>query len=136
MCHFWCMLMKETEEIRSHNTLKNTTDIERIKRMLHYLQEHYTEKITLTDIALSANISERECTRCFQRCIDTSPINYLNTYRVRMAARMLTQTNESILTISENCGFSTSSYFGKVFHRLMGCTPTEYRKEKPHSKSP
>lgn len=130
LCKFWCLLLEETKEIRMRNVPGNTADVERIKIMIQYIQEHYMERITLDKIAASANISSRECTRCFQRCIDNSPVNFLNNYRVRMAAQMLVQTGDSILTISENCGFSTNSYFGKVFHETMGCTPLEYRKNK------
>ncbi|WP_394916419.1 helix-turn-helix domain-containing protein [uncultured Robinsoniella sp.] len=78
---------------------------------------------------MTANISTRECSRCFQRCIKLSPMNYLNEHRIRMAAQMLLQTNKSIMTISECCGFSSSSYFGKIFQDYMGCTPKNYRKK-------
>lgn len=133
LSRFWCLLLKETEELRSRNIESNSVDIERVKAMMQFIQNNFRDKITLEDIALSANISERECARCFQRCIGMSPINYLNEYRVRMAARMLLQTEDSILTISENCGFSSSSYLGKVFHDALNCTPREYRKKNSKS---
>ncbi|MGN0268015.1 MAG: helix-turn-helix domain-containing protein [Lachnospiraceae bacterium] len=130
LSRFWLMLLEETEEIRASScTDKNNIDVDRIKIMMQYIHEHYMEKITLSDIASTANISTRECTRCFQRCIKLSPVNYLNEYRIRMAAQMLLQTNQSITTISENCGFSSSSYFGKMFYKVMGCTPKDYRKK-------
>ena len=50
-----------------------------------------------------------------------------------MAAQMLLQTGDNIITISENCGFSSNSYFGKVFHESMGCTPMEYRRGKKNA---
>ncbi|MBD5541678.1 MAG: AraC family transcriptional regulator [Lachnospiraceae bacterium] len=128
LCRLWCMLLKETEELRIHSAPKNTVDMDRIKIMMQYIYDHYMEKITLTDIALSANISSRECTRCFQRCIKTSPVSYLSEYRIRTAAEMLLTTDNSIISISENCGFSSASYFGKAFQEAMGCTPRDYRK--------
>ena len=103
---------------------------ERLKLMLDYIHTNYKQKITLAEIAASANISARECTRCFQRCIGISPVNYLISCRVRTAAQMLLTTNRSITTISEDCGFSSASYFGKLFHDWMGCTPREYRKQQ------
>lgn len=128
LCKFWCLFLQETEKIRAKNTLRSSVDEARIKLMMQYVHEHYMEHVTLDDIAASVNISGRECTRCFRRCIDNSPVSYLNAYRVRMAARMLAETSDSILTISEKCGFSTNSYFGKVFREELGCTPMEYRK--------
>ncbi|MGN0292646.1 MAG: helix-turn-helix domain-containing protein [Lachnospiraceae bacterium] len=129
LCRIWCMLLEETEELRASSTNKNNIDVERIKHMIQYIQDHYAEKITLDDIASAASISTRECSRCFQRCIKLSPIHYLNDYRIRMAAQLLLHTDQSIITISENCGFSSSSYFGKTFYKAMGCTPKDYRKK-------
>ena len=139
LCRLWCMLLKETEELRVHSSPKDNIDMERIKIMMQYIYDHYMEKITLSDIALSANISSRECTRCFQRCIKTSPVSYLGEYRIRAAAQMLLTTDTSIIDISENCGFSSASYFGKTFQEAMGCTPRDYRRShmvSPHLGDP
>lgn len=126
----WCTLFRQTEEIRARTVVRNRQDDERIKAMVGFIHEHYREHISLEDIAKAANISGRECSRCFKRCISDSPFGYLNRYRVQMAARMLLQSKDSIMTIGENCGFSSNSYFGKVFHDMIGCTPSEYRNGK------
>ncbi len=128
LARFWCLLLQETEQIRTEDVAGSHVDVLRIKTMLQFIHDHYCERITLSDIAAAATISSRECGRCFKRCINDSPINYLNAYRVRMAARMLLQSEESILDIGESCGFSTGSYFGKVFLEIMGCTPSVYRR--------
>lgn len=129
LCNFWCMLLRETSELRDKTAELSSIDDERIRIMVQFIHEHYGEKISLQDIASSANISSRECNRCFQRGMGVSPVNYLTTYRVRMSAQMLLQTGNSISTISEDCGFSSSSYFGKVFQEVMNCTPKQYRKQ-------
>lgn len=128
---FWIMLLKEIERQHIAVSEKNNADAQRIKLMLQYIHEHYMEHLSLDSIAASANISTRECTRCFQRCIKLSPVSYLNHYRIHEAARMLLHTEDSILSISENCGFSSGSYFGKAFREVMGCTPNEYRIAEP-----
>ncbi len=129
LSRFWCMLLEETIDIRNKSIEKDTIDIERLKTMMQFIHEKYMEKITLEDISSCVNISSRECSRCFQRNIKTSPMNYLTEHRIRMAAQMLLQTNASVLTISENCGFSSSSYFSKIFQNFMGCTPKKYRQK-------
>ena len=129
LSRFWILLLKDTEKLRESSTSRNSIETERIKQMMEYIQEHYSEKITLNDIAASANISTRECSRCFQKNIDISPMIYLNSYRLRMACDMLLETDESILTVSESCGFSSQSYFGRLFREATGCTPAEYRKK-------
>ena len=125
---FWKLLYQSTEVIRSQSTDMSFADTDRLKLMMQYIHTHYMEKLTLEEIASAANISVRECSRCFNRCINESPVHYLNAYRLRMATRMLLSSQESILTIGENCGFSSGSYFSKVFFETMGCTPGEYRK--------
>lgn len=130
LSRFWYMMIEETSEILKQNSSSRNTDSNRLKMMMKFVHENYSEKLTLLDIAQSANISPRECTRCFQRSIGFSPINYLNDYRIRMAAKMLLQTDHNIIAIGENCGFSSSSYFGKVYRETFGCTPKEYRKLK------
>jgi transcriptional regulator GlxA family with amidase domain len=95
--------------------------------MTQFIKDHCGEKLTLDDIAAAADISTRECTRCFARCINTSPIVYLTQTRLSMAADLLAGSAKSIIEISEECGFSSPSYFGKVFREAMGCTPKEYR---------
>lgn len=127
LCDFWRLLVKDTEGIRSVSAPRNMADTERIKAMMSFIREHRSEKLTLEQIAASANISVRECTRCFQRCINSTPTAYLTQSRIRMATRLLAETDRSILDISEECGFSSSSYFGKVFREVVGCTPKEYR---------
>lgn len=124
---FWILLLQDTEEVRAAAPARTTADTERIRLMTGYIQAHCTEKITLEDVAAAADISTRECTRCFRRCLNASPIVYLTQTRVDMAAKLLTGSAKSIIEISEDCGFSSPSYFGKVFREIMGCTPTDYR---------
>ncbi|MDO5133887.1 MAG: AraC family transcriptional regulator [Eubacteriales bacterium] len=124
---FWLLFLQDTEEVRAAAPPRTTVDTERIRIMTRYIQEHCTEKITLEDVAAAADISTRECTRCFRRCLNTSPIVYLTQTRVDMAAKLLAGSAKSIIEISEDCGFSSPSYFGKVFREIMDCTPTDYR---------
>lgn len=128
LSRFWCGFLNETKSLHDTGTKQNVNDGARMKSMLQFIQEHYMEKISVEEIAASVNISSRECNRCFGRSIGISPNKYLKEYRIRMAAQMLQQTNDSILSISEACGFSTVSYFDKVFQELMGVTPKNYRK--------
>ncbi len=100
---------------------------DRLKKMLLYIQEHYMDELSLADIANAANISEREALRCFQGGIHTSPFVYLGEYRVQTACGLLRNTSDKITDIALRCGFASSSYFGKVFRRHIGCTPFEYR---------
>ncbi len=127
LCEFWKGLFLETEEMRAGAERRSTVDVERIKRMMAYIQANYAERMTLDDIAKAAGISSRECTRCFNRCLSLTPIQYVTRYRLRVAADMLLHTSDSILVISEACGFSSAGYFSRTFSEYLGCTPREYR---------
>lgn len=123
----WCLLLEATARVRGSQNAKTSADSERLKDMLQYIHDHYMDKIAIRHIADAAHISDRECSRCFQRCLNTSPVSYLNDYRITMAAKLLLHTDDSILSVCSACGFSSNSYFGKLFRHTMGCTPREYR---------
>ena len=127
LCTFWRGMLNDSAEVRASMPQRSNADTERIKAMMDYIQENCAERLTLDEIAASANISRRECTRCFRRCIDSTPNEYLNACRLRMAADMLLRTGKGVLEISEACGFSSASYFGKVFRGATGLTPREFR---------
>ena len=132
---FWCRLLTLSSQ-QGPTPVHSDSDIQRIKAMLHYIHGNYPSHITLKNIADAALVSERECSRCFQRCFRESAIGYLNRYRIRMAASMLLETQETILSISQQCGFSSLSYFGKQFHDMLGCSPKEYRHRSAASAVP
>ncbi len=129
LCRIWMLLLKETEKLSGEKTLpKSLEETERLKKMIQFIHEQYMNKISLSDISYAAGISERECNRCFKKNVQITPIEYLNNFRIRMAAQMLLHTDQSISLISDFCGFQSNSYFGKVFRNRTGKTPFEYRK--------
>ncbi len=100
----------------------------RMKTMLHFIQEHYGEKLQLADIAAAAHISVRECNRCFKNILKMRPIDYVNGYRISIAQKILADDAQNITAIAGICGFNDISYFEKVFRQSIGLTPLEYRK--------
>ncbi|MSS59020.1 AraC family transcriptional regulator [Erysipelotrichaceae bacterium Oil+RF-744-GAM-WT-6] len=103
-------------------------DLRLQKKMTTYIYEHYADRIGLNDIASSAGISRSKCAAVFSKYTETSPIDFLNSYRLEMSAAMLKNTNDSISSIAFSCGFSQQSYFNRMFLREYGMTPKEYRK--------
>lgn len=119
-------IVKLSEADINGNTANLVQEI-RLRDILNYIHAHYSEKITLDDIAAAAFISKSEVLRCFKSIIGQSPISYLKNYRLRNAAYMIQNTEYSINTISELCGFDDHSYFSKSFKEVYGCSPREYR---------
>lgn len=124
----WLILLEETRELRENAGVTDPADSSRMKQMMNYVHDHFRDKIYLEEIASCAGISPRECSRCFRRQIGISPMEYLNQYRVRMAANELKTGAKPISLIGEECGFASDSYFGKTFRQYMDCSPREYRK--------
>ncbi len=111
----------------------STIDTCRFKEMLKFIEEQYQKQIHLKDIATSANISNRECLRCFHKITKTSPIQYLQSYRLSRSSFLL--SNEPYKTVTEiaySCGFQSPSYFAKIFRQHFHVSPTEYKKRDLH----
>jgi len=96
--------------------------------MLAFIHANYAEAVCVDAIAASANISKREAFRSFRQVLGTTPTLYLLQHRVNRAARLLMETSATVTEISSACGFSTSSYFTKVFHDLTGVSPRDFRR--------
>ena len=99
----------------------------RMQKILHFIEEHYAEDITLADLSMSANISKSECSRCFKVSLHTTPYKYLTEYRLSKAAQLLKTTNEPIGNIASAVGFHLISHFGKCFREKTGYSPKAYR---------
>ncbi len=100
---------------------------QRIKQMLRFLQDHYTEEVSVERLAASVSVSPSVCLRCFRQTLGTTPIQYLRRLRLEQAARLLLTTDKPIHRISLECGFSDVSYFTRLFRRETGLTPRAYR---------
>ncbi len=111
-------------------TTRNIRNADRIKAMLQFIQNHFTEEITIADLAREALISESEVLRCFHNTIYITPNQYVKQYRIQRAVRMLADTDLTSLEIALECGFQNSSYFTKTFKAQMGITPICYRKSR------
>ena len=99
-----------------------------IKAMMIYIHEHYSEPITVRQLADSVHISKRTCFRLFQETLHMAPGAYIRSYRLQKACALLAKTDSPITRIAYDCGLGSSSHFGKIFREALGCTPAQYRK--------
>ncbi len=102
--------------------------ITRLKNVISYIDGHYSEKITLTELSEAVGVSPKYLCRTFMSLTGKTPISYINEYRVECACEMLRSGDESMPEIAIACGFGDQSYFVKQFHRTVGMTPGAYRK--------
>lgn len=99
----------------------------RMQKILRFIEEHFSEDITLSDLSASANISKSECSRCFKVSLNTTPYKYLAEYRLSKAAELLRETVEPVGNIATAVGFHQMSHFGKCFKEKTGYSPKAYR---------
>lgn len=93
-----------------------------------YLHEHYAEPVSREDLARHVGLSDDYLTSCFHKELGMTPVAYLNRYRVQQAKQLLTYTHKSITDIALDVGFSSSSYFSRIFRRETGMSPEAYRR--------
>lgn len=105
---------------------KNPDD--KIKMLMIYVHEHYSDSISVDQLAQAAHISKRACFRLFQDTLHMTPVEYIRSYRLQKACQMLAKSKESVTQIAYCCGLGSSSYFGKTFRDEFGCSPMEYRR--------
>lgn len=95
---------------------------------IHHIHEHFNEPLNLGELASLIPLSEGEFCRSFKRLTGTSPFRYLVRYRILQSCTELTQSNKKITDIALSNGFNNISYFNRAFLKVMGMTPTQYRK--------
>jgi len=123
------LLKQNQTSLHSPPSEKELRDNRRLKIMLQYIQEHYMEELSISQIAQSAMVSESECLRNFRSTIGTPPIQYVKQFRMQQAIQLLMTTQKKVGDIGAECGFVDTSYFIKTFRELKGCTPGEYRQQ-------
>lgn len=100
----------------------------RIKPVLEHIEAHYGETLTLDMLADVAGMNARYFCKVFSSLTHTTPMNYVNFYRIEQATFLLDTTELPITTIAADCGFWESSYFTKVFKKFKGTTPQQHRR--------
>lgn len=98
-----------------------------VGEMLLYIQQHFSEKVTLSDIVKQMNYSETFLNNKFKKKMGTTFIEYLNRYRVQKSVEMLQAGNEDIQEIAWKCGIGEYKYFSTVFKKYVGYSPKEFR---------
>ncbi len=100
------------------------------KRVLSYIEDNYTERITLEDLAKIAGMNPKYFCRFFRVMSYHTPIDYINYYRIECACEQLSSTKNSITEAAYNSGFNDISYFIKTFRKYKGITPKQYLKKE------
>lgn len=112
------------EKKRSPSAGKN---IEKLKSVIKYVELNYATPMSIAQMADLAGFSESHFMKYFKNTMGVSFTSYLNSYRLTMAARLLLQSDDTILSIASEVGFDNLSYFNRAFKKQFGTTPSAYR---------
>lgn len=94
---------------------------------LHYIGEHYAEDLTIGELAGVSHMSETNFRRVFQKVMNMTPSDYLNSVRVQMACEHMRKHTDSMELVAEKCGFQSMSTFNRNFKKILGITPYQWK---------
>ena len=112
-----------------HYTGANQYKYEIVKKAVDYIHQNFSQKINVNDLSTLNNLNSDYFIRIFKESVGQTPIEYVNTYRIEHAARLLRETSQTVLDISLECGFENNSYFIKKFKEQKGITPKQFQKK-------
>jgi len=115
---------------KSEQILSNQRKFSReVKNTITYIREHYEREISLQELAENTNMSANYLSSLFKRETDYAITEYINRYRIEHAKRMLLETNLKSYEVAEKIGFADHGYFSRMFKKMTGTSPTEYKKQ-------
>lgn len=96
--------------------------------IIKYIDENYTHEITLDELAKVAGYSKYHFSRLFKKINSKTFVDLVNERRIRAAEMLLNENNLSITDIAMDSGFTSLANFNRVFKKIKGCSPSEYKK--------
>lgn len=94
---------------------------------IQYILNHYGEDVRIEQLCECCHLSSAHLRRLFDSIVGVSPIAFLHKIRINHACSALRDNNLSILTVAEQCGYSSLSSFNRQFRKWMNNSPSEYR---------
>ncbi len=102
---------------------------DKIKKVYDYIQENFSQTITLNEISELVNMSSVSFNRFIKKRTGQTFVHYLNDTRISFASRWLLETDLSIGEIAFKCGFNNIANFNRLFKKSKKCTPKQFREE-------
>ena len=128
ICEIWHRLYQYYVQL-SQDTPQPQKHLQRLRDILSYIQAHASEDVSLEDIASHAGLCKSECCRFFKKYMKMTIFDYLLSTRIQNSLPLLLE-GENITTIASLVGFSSPAYYGQIFKRYMGMSPSQYRKNQ------
>lgn len=130
LCSILLLLSRETvNQLLSNDSIHDLEPVpQNLKRVIEYIVANYTKPITLEELASQCHVSKQQVIRYFKAALNTTPIQYINSYRLAQAKELLfRQPQLTIKEIAAEVGFDSPHYFTRLFTTMHRETPSQYR---------
>ncbi len=101
-----------------------------VRSCLNYIDFHYMEPLSLESLADRFTINKNYLSSRFHREVGMTVTDYINQTRVRRSVKLLEKSDLSMQAVAEQCGFTDANYFTRVFKKINGVSPNEYRRSQ------
>ena len=130
LCEAFAMILYGHRQELTKFVPANLQELERLEKMLNYLNMYFTDVISLQDLADQVHLSREVCCRLFKKMTGKTITGYLEEYRVNKSFSLVQSGQYSMTQITEMVGFSNPSRFASAFRKRFGCNPGEYNSVK------
>jgi AraC-like DNA-binding protein len=122
---------RDTQLQHAHADAKQPSSPDTMQyRLQIFLSKHLRERVTLKDLSTFLGYSQKYCSEFFRLKMGVCFSHYVKTLRITKATGMLMDHDLPLSHIAELLGFSDSFAFSHFFKRAMGCSPSEFRKQR------
>jgi len=119
MIRNYCLLVQEHSLARYSGTIRDC---------LNYIDFRYMEPMSLESLAVRFSVNKNYLSSRFHKEVGITVTDYINQVRIRRAADLLRSSCLSVQQVAEQCGFTDGNYFTRIFKKINGISPNEYRK--------
>ncbi len=126
-------LTSESEEFAGHDAIhgaKTAIQNYRIQQALKYIHNNYSTNISLDRIASTVSLSKYHFSRLFKETTGFTFLSYLNRVRIEQAKKLLNDDALSVTDAGYCVGYSDLSHFDRIFKKIVGFSPTQYRRQR------
>lgn len=125
LLRFYYSLYKDNLAVRRQ---KDSGEMDMRLKISRYIEKHCNEPVSLKSMGEEFHMSSKYFSAYFQKHFARNFSDYLMAVRMEKAKKLLYETDGSMEMVAQQCGFSSSSYFIRVFKQTFGMTPGQYRK--------
>ena len=127
LLHFYARLYQNN--LVTYRQQEDSAQRRLLLEIARYIQTHYQEKLSLQELGHEFHMSPKYFSVFFQKHFSRNFTEYLTAIRIEHAKKLLVESDADMELISQQAGFSSSSYFIRMFRETLGLTPGQYRKK-------